>query len=119
MPRLDIKVDSIDATLSLASQIGHNLKGGELIVLVSDVGGGKTTFVRGLTKGAESTSHVRSPSFTLENQYLAKNFIIHHFDFYRLTDPGIMQNMLAEVVSDNRSVIVIEWGDIVSGVLPS
>ncbi|MBX4191001.1 tRNA (adenosine(37)-N6)-threonylcarbamoyltransferase complex ATPase subunit type 1 TsaE, partial [Candidatus Saccharibacteria bacterium] len=74
-------------TESIGSLIGASLKGGEVIELRSDLGGGKTTFVRGLAAGAGSKANVTSPTFTLSRLYPAKNFSIHHFDFYRLNDP--------------------------------
>lgn len=43
---------------------------------------------------------------------------IYHFDFYRLDDGGVVAMELAEVINDPRAIAVIEWGDIVSEVLP-
>jgi tRNA threonylcarbamoyladenosine biosynthesis protein TsaE len=96
------------------------LRGGEVIVLTSDLGGGKTAFVRGLVKGMGSQDHVASPTFTISREYSSskKNLKMYHFDFYRLQEPGIISNELAEVVGDPHAVIAIEWGDIVAGVLP-
>lgn len=93
------------------------LKGGEVIELRSDLGGGKTTFARGLVRGAGSKDNVASPTFTLNRQYNAKSFKISHFDFYRLDDPGILSDQLAESL-DNGDVVVVEWADIVKDVLP-
>ncbi len=99
-------------------QIGHKLRGGEVIELLSDLGGGKTAFVRGLAKGMGSKDTVRSPSFTLGNQYAAGKLTLHHFDFYRLHEPGIMERELAEILEDPQAVAVIEWGGITEAVLP-
>lgn len=103
----------------MASQLGSRLRGGEIIELVSDLGGGKTTFVRGLAAGAGSSDRVSSPSFTLTNQYQAGELAIYHFDFYRLSEPGIMRDELAEVLADPKAVVVVEWADIVADVLPT
>jgi len=89
-----------------------------VVELRSDLGGGKTTFVRGLVKGAGSRDRVSSPTFTLSRIYKAKNFEIHHFDFYRLNDAGILAEQLSEAISDER-VVVVEWADIVEDVLPA
>jgi tRNA threonylcarbamoyladenosine biosynthesis protein TsaE len=105
-------------TERLGRLLGQNLKGGEVIELRADLGGGKTTFVRGLAAGAGSKSTVTSPTFTLSKVYPAKNFDIHHFDFYRLDDPGILRDQLAESVNEKSTVTVIEWADIVKDVLP-
>lgn len=109
---------SLDETLRLGEIVGHKLRGGETIELVSDLGGGKTTFVRGLAHGMGSRDEVSSPSFTLSNQYTAENLILHHFDFYRLAEPGIMRDELAEALNDSIAVVVIEWADVVEDVLP-
>lgn len=89
-----------------------------MIELRSDLGGGKTTFVKGLVRGAGSRDNVTSPTFTLSRIYNAKDFQIHHFDFYRLTDPGILADQLGESVSNDKAVVVVEWADIVKEVLP-
>lgn len=100
-------------------RLGKALRGGEVIELVSDLGGGKTTFVRGLARGAGSKDKVGSPTFTISKVYNAPHFDIHHFDFYRLPDPGLVANELAEVLGDEHIVTVIEWADVVSHVLPN
>ena len=105
-------------TEQLAAEVGSRLRGGEVIELVSDLGGGKTTFTRGLVAGAGSTDKVASPTFTLSREYQAPRFRIAHFDFYRLAEAGIMADELAEVVQDTAYVTVVEWGDIVHDVLP-
>ncbi len=89
-----------------------------MIELVSDIGGGKTTFVGGLARGMGSSDHVSSPTFTINNVYKSDALTMHHFDFYRLFEPGIMRDELAEVMNDPKSVTVIEWANIVNEVLP-
>lgn len=108
----------MEQTLTLAKIIGGLLRGGEVIELISDLGGGKTTFTKGLAKGAGSVDKIHSPSFTIENEYRAKRLTIHHLDFYRLNDPGIMKDELIERLEDPKSVVVIEWADIVEDFLP-
>jgi tRNA threonylcarbamoyladenosine biosynthesis protein TsaE len=101
-------------------RIGRKLRGGEVIELVGDLGAGKTTFVHGLARGAGSHDVVRSPSFTLNNRYRAADGrIIHHFDFYRLDEPGIVAEELAEALADPKAIVIVEWGDIARAVLPS
>jgi tRNA threonylcarbamoyladenosine biosynthesis protein TsaE len=110
---------SSNETLKLAEAVGRKLRGGETIELVSDLGGGKTTFVRGLAQGLGSKDAVSSPSFTLCNEYQADGLTLHHFDFYRLHEPGIMRDELVELRGDPEAVIVIEWASIVEDVLPA
>lgn len=104
-------------TEQFAKKLGSELRGGEVIELVSDLGGGKTTFVRGLARGLGSSDIVRSPSFTLANQYKAGELTLYHFDFYRLEQPGIIANELSEVLTDPKAIVVVEWATIVVHVL--
>ncbi len=106
-------------TEALGAKIGANLRGGEVIELVSDLGGGKTTFTRGLVRGAGSTDKVTSPTFTISKEYQAPHFTIAHFDFYRLGEAGIVADELAELVGDPAYVVVVEWGDVAQDVLPA
>jgi tRNA threonylcarbamoyladenosine biosynthesis protein TsaE len=103
----------------VARNIGQHLRGGEVIELTSDLGGGKTAFVRGLAQGAGSSDVVSSPSFTLTNQYQAGELTLQHFDFYRLQEPGIMRDELAEILTEPKFVTIVEWAGIVADVLPA
>ncbi len=105
-------------TIEIGREIGSKLKGGEVIELISDLGGGKTTLTKGIAEGAGSEDMVASPSFTISYLYSAPKFNIHHFDFYRLEDSGVVGLSLAEAISEKNDVIVIEWGDIVADILP-
>lgn len=106
------------ATEQLGELLGARLRGGEVLELRSDLGGGKTTFVRGLARGMGSKDNVASPTFTISREYNAGDKTLYHFDFYRLPDPGLVANELAEVVDDPQAVVVVEWADVVENVLP-
>jgi tRNA threonylcarbamoyladenosine biosynthesis protein TsaE len=82
------------------------------------LGGGKTTFVRGLARGLGSKDTVSSPSFTLSRIYKFKGGEIHHFDFYRLAEPGVLKDQLAESLKEKKVITVVEWSGIVQDVLP-
>lgn len=114
-----IEVNSEQETKDLATKIGSYLNGGEVFELVGDVGAGKTTFVKGLAKGLAIEDDIQSPSFTISRLYDARDDLqLVHYDFYRLADPGIMANEVAEMIHDEKTVTVIEWADIVEGILP-
>jgi len=114
-----IEVHNAEQTRRLGARIGASLKGGEVFELVGDVGAGKTTFTKGLAQGLGISDEVQSPSFTISRVYDGRdNLQLVHYDFYRLSDPGIMASEVAEMVQDPKTVTVIEWADIVEGVLP-
>lgn len=98
-------------TFELGRSLGEYLKGDEVILLIGELGAGKTVFAKGIAAGleVEDVNQVCSPSFTLMNIYEARTPIIH-IDLYRLnnedeiTDLG-WQDYLGQ------AVIVVEWGE--------
>lgn len=107
------------AMVAIGRRLGEKLQGGEVIELVGDVGAGKTTLVKGVGLGLGVDEDVQSPSFTISRVYPARNDLeLHHYDFYRLNDAGVMRYELAESINDPRVVTVIEWADTVQQVLP-
>ena len=102
----------------LTAKMTPKILGHETVELVSDLGGGKTAFVRCLAKNLKSSDAVASPSFTIENIYRCPGFNIHHFDFYRLEDPGICAFELQEALSDPNKLVIVEWSQIVANLLP-
>jgi len=114
-----IYIQNDAAMRALGEQLGRQLKGGEVLELIGDVGAGKTTFVKGLGDGLMVDDDVQSPSFTISRVYEARDKLqLHHYDFYRLDDPGVMRYELAESVEDPQSVTVVEWAQTVQSVLP-
>src|SRR5688572_15811906 len=93
--KLTIETTDSLSTENFAETIGSQLKGGEIIELIGDVGAGKTTFARGLARGVGSTDRVTSPTFTVSNVYESGRIILKHYDFYRLNDLAIIKNELA------------------------
>lgn len=71
-----------------------------------------------MAAGAGSSDVVSSPTFTLKKIYKSGDRQIFHYDFYRLSDPGIMRDELAESVDDPKAITVVEWSAIVKDVLP-
>lgn len=114
-----IVTDDSRSTEKIGELLGKNLRGNEVINLVSDLGGGKTTFVRGLLRGTGSGDLVSSPTFTLKNVYKTKKYEVWHFDFYRIDDPGMVGHELEEALKDKEQVIVIEWAKDIENILPN
>lgn len=119
MQNVIIETSSALATERLGEKIGRLLSGGEVIELASDLGGGKTTFVRGLARGFGSPDKVASPTYTISKVYKQGNRELHHFDFYRLQEAGLISHELTEVIGDPACTVVFEWGEVVQNVLPA
>lgn len=114
------KSTSSEDTSRIGEKLGAKCKGGEIFLLSSDLGGGKTTLSKGIAKGLGSQDVVSSPTFTVSNVYDAKNDIkVYHFDFYRLQEGGVVEQELRELTEDPKAVILIEWGDIIDESLPA
>jgi len=113
-----ISIDS-DETERLGELFGKAISAPALLELRADLGGGKTTFVRGLARGLESKDIVSSPTFTLAKTYKTKKGSLNHFDFYRLAEPGILKAELKEALEDGSAITAVEWSAIVNDVLPA
>lgn len=113
-----MKVNSESEMLDFGRKLATKLKPPIVIELVGDVGAGKTTFTRGLAQGLGISEPVTSPSFTISKRYNFADGELIHYDFYRLSDPGLMRDELAETLREPSSVVVIEWGGDVAQLLP-
>lgn len=91
------------------------MKGGEIIGLIGDLGGGKTTFVKGLAKGLGIKEMVTSPTFVLMKEYpLPRSFTLSliHFDLYRLKKPEEIETIgLSDYLGKPEKICVIEWAE--------
>lgn len=98
---------SEDETRELGKSFAKNLRPGQVILLFGDLGTGKTVFVRGVGE-ALKISGVRSPSFTLINEYESPTGIfLIHVDLYRLDSDGVAALGLEEY--ENDCVLFVEW----------
>lgn len=93
------------------------MRAGDVIELVGDLGAGKTQLTRGIVRGLGSIDDVQSPSFMVEKIYEGGRVPVHHYDFHRLQNPGIVADYLQEALED-KAVVIIEWADSVADVLP-
>ena len=100
---------SEEETRNLGCKFGEVIMSGIPVLLHGDLGTGKTVFVRGVGD-AFHVSGVRSPSFTLINEYESDSGIrIIHADLYRLNDNSYRSLGLDEYIDDEDSIVFIEW----------
>lgn len=105
---------------AFGAALGARLHGGEVIELVGDVGAGKTTLTKGIALGMGIDDDVQSPSFTISRVYTTNTGKrLAHYDFYRLSEAGIMKDEIDEDLNDSDTSVVIEWGGSVEDVLPA
>ena len=106
---LDIVTNTPAETEAAGQQFGERLAKGDLVLLEGDLGAGKTTFVRGLTRGVGSSAHVASPTFQLVRVYPGP-VQIAHVDLYRLEVGAELVDLGLEELLD-QGAVVVEWGD--------
>ena len=111
---------SPNETFALGERLASALRGGEVIELASDLGGGKTVLVKGLAKGLGYEGDVASPTFTISREYKVRGGLeLHHYDFYRLGEGDIVAQELGEDVGDPRIITAIEWAGNAGNALPN
>ncbi len=105
-----ITTGSPDETRALGRALAGLLRGGEILGLSGDLGSGKTCFVHGLAEGLEvgGNSWVRSPTFTLINEYDGRLPVIH-VDLFRVAPGPEMEDLHLEEYFASGSVCVVEW----------
>ena len=107
LPRLTTR--SEEETRAFGARLAAHLQGGDLIGLSGDLGTGKTVFVRGLAEGLGiPASKVRSPTFTLVNEYSGGRLPLYHIDLYRLSPSDVDRMALREYLYGD-GVCVVEW----------
>jgi tRNA threonylcarbamoyladenosine biosynthesis protein TsaE len=98
-------------TTDVGRRLAQTLTAGSVVLLVGDLGAGKTALVRGLAEGlGVAPEEVSSPTFTLMQEYRGGRVPIIHVDLYRLNDPREIDDLgLEELGLD--SVLAIEWAE--------
>lgn len=115
---MQISSHSSEETEQIGRRLAANLHGGEVIELVSDLGGGKTTLTKGIVTALGSSDHVSSPTFIFCKIYKANNLTVRHYDFYRLDNAGLLGEEVSEIFNQKDTINIVEWADAIKNVLP-
>ena len=93
---------------------------GALVLLVGELGAGKTTLAKGIVSGlgAASPDEVASPTFTLIHEY-GRDPKVYHMDLYRLDRIPELETLGLDDLWDQRAIVLIEWGEKFSRELPA
>ncbi|MHB1517804.1 MAG: tRNA (adenosine(37)-N6)-threonylcarbamoyltransferase complex ATPase subunit type 1 TsaE [Acidimicrobiales bacterium] len=124
---LAFQTHSADETRTLGSSLARCCGPGDVVLLVGDLGAGKTTFAQGFAAGLGITEPVTSPTFTLVREYpvppgqarssVEPVLVLQHADVYRLDHLAEIADLgLGELV-DEGGVALVEWGDVALPVL--
>lgn len=108
--------DSAEATRRLAAQVAGVVSDGDVVVLVGDLGAGKTAFTQGFADALGVVGPVTSPTFTLVNRYEGR-IVVNHVDVYRFESLEEVHDLDLPELLDS-GVTLIEWGDTIRPALP-
>jgi tRNA threonylcarbamoyladenosine biosynthesis protein TsaE len=98
-------------TIALGRQLAGKLPGSGVVLLIGNLGAGKTTLVKGIAqgRGAADPDDVSSPTFTLIHEYGGGR--VYHIDLYRLDEPRQVATLGLEELFDKDALVLIEWGE--------
>jgi len=109
--RFKINSDSEASTISWGKALSGILAEKDIIILEGNLGGGKTTFIKGILNGFGYKGIVQSPSFTLIRQYKLKGLMIYHLDLYRLESAETFDLGIDDFLYAQKTITLIEWGE--------
>lgn len=112
-----IFLESIETTNHFGEKISHLLKPGDLFYFRGDLGSGKTACVRAIMKGLGFNGRVKSPTYSLFEQY-ELSLTINHFDLYRFKSSQEWEDAGFSEFINSHSVTIIEWPEMASKILP-
>lgn len=103
----------------LARQMCRNLTIPPFVALYGDLGVGKTAFVRGFVSELSPGAAVRSPTFSLVNEYRARPRPIFHFDMYRISSEDDLISIGFYDYPERNGICLVEWSENIPYALPS
>jgi tRNA threonylcarbamoyladenosine biosynthesis protein TsaE len=106
--------------LALGERLAREFPAKQVVLLIGQLGAGKTTLAKGIVKGlgAASPEEVSSPTFTLIHEY-GRDGRVFHVDLYRLEEPRELATLGLEDLFEREAVVLIEWGERFPQILPA
>lgn len=110
MTEVEVLAPTPEATREVGAILGYHARAGDLLLLVGELGVGKTTLVQGLCVGLGVPEPARSPSFVLVHRYEGR-LPVYHVDLYRLEGPAEALALGLEEFAGVEGVTVVEWAE--------
>ncbi len=106
-----------DTTFEIGQKLAANVRAGDIICLVGDLGVGKTIFTQGFAAGLGIDTHITSPTFTIVQVYEA-DIPLYHFDMYRIEDAQELESVGYQDYFWGKGVCLVEWANKVKAAIP-
>jgi tRNA threonylcarbamoyladenosine biosynthesis protein TsaE len=105
-------------TEALGAELAAGLRAGDVVLVIGELGAGKTTFVRGAARALGVCGPVTSPTFSIGHRYRGADVTVSHLDLYRLEglrgeDPELLEDYLGA-----ERIAFVEWPEAGAGELP-
>ena len=107
------------ATATLATRVAALLDDGLVFYLHGPLGAGKTSFARALLTALGVGERVKSPTYSLMEGYTARERPAWHLDLYRIADPGELEWLGLDALTDPGALVLVEWPERGTGALPA
>ena len=115
-----ISENIIDLELIGKKIIKYSNKKSNIFTFEGEMGVGKTALIKIILKHLKVKDLVKSPTFSIVNEYLtSENKIIYHFDFFRIKDKIEVINIGFEDYLDSSNYCFIEWPNNIKNLLPN
>ncbi|WP_158883617.1 tRNA (adenosine(37)-N6)-threonylcarbamoyltransferase complex ATPase subunit type 1 TsaE [Rhodanobacter sp. L36] len=106
------------ATGAFAQRLAMALDGGMVIYLHGPLGAGKTSFARALLTDLGAGERIKSPTYSLIEGYEIDGRPAWHLDLYRIADPGELEWLGLDALSEESALVLVEWPERGAGALP-
>jgi len=109
---------SEEETIALGEQIARELPPKATVLLIGNLGAGKTTLAKGIAQGlgAVTVDEVSSPTFTLIHEYSDR---LYHIDLYRLDTAAQVATLGLDEIFDREAIVLVEWGERFPELMPA
>ena len=103
---------NLSSMKKFAKKISKNVQGGDVVLLIGDLGVGKTTFTKFFAEYLGVKDAVSSPTFTILKEYQGKKYKLYHFDMYRIEDESECEEFGFNDYINNTpkdAIVLVEW----------
>jgi len=108
---------SEEETSLIAKDFTDQMKIGDVVALIGELGSGKTFFVKKIAEELGFDGYVSSPTFTILYIYEASTYL-YHFDFYRLKNVEEIEKIGFSDLLMEEGIFFIEWPEKAEELLP-